>query len=244
MLKKVLMAASALIIALTSLTLVVLLGTVTHADALSYSDWVEATKVTDPLPGQLYVVSDDGEIATQLCQLGRDDFAISSDALPGRTFINRLGEAVPVVLWIAQVYFQTDAPSDGLDIGYRLQWHSLNREFAPRSSLNMGVMRVLAERDMEALERNADLRRLEDCANAILQTFAHGQDVCQLSEVIKDTGGVLAVRFATHCLADPKRGPRPLPDLEAGSLWTHVKLGLGLVDELLALPQMAGPAAG
>ena len=78
---------------------------------------------------------------------------------------------------------------------------------------------------------------------AILQTFDHGQDVCQLSQVIREAGGrVLAVRFATHCLADPKRGARPLPDLEAGSVWTHVKLGLGLVDELLTLPQMAGPA--
>jgi hypothetical protein len=206
---------------------------------------VEATKVTDPLPGQLYVVSDEGEIATQLCQLGRGDFAISNDALPGRTFVNRLGEAVPVVLWIAQTYFQTDGPADDLDIGYRLQWRSLQREFAPRSALNRGVRRVLEERELEAIERDADLRRLEDCANAILQTFAEGQDVCQLTEVIKETGGrVLAVRFATHCLADPKRGSRPLPDLEAGSLWTHVKLGLGLVDQLLALPQMAGPATG
>jgi hypothetical protein len=244
MLKKALIAVSALAVTLVSLTLVVLLGTVTHADAIGYSDWVEATKVTAPLPGQLYVVSDRGEVVAQLCQLGRNDFAISKDSLPGRTFVNRLGEAVPAVLWIAQAYFQTDAPADGLDIGYRLQWRSLQREFAPRSALNTGVRRVLQERDREALERDADLRRLEDCANAILDTFAQGQDVCQLTEVIKETGGrVLAVRFATHCLADPERGARPLPTLEAGSVWTHVKLGLGLVDQLLALPQMAGSAA-
>lgn len=245
MLKKALIAASALAVTLVSLTLVVLLGTVTYADAVGYSDWVEATKVTDPLPGQLYVVSDEGEIAAQLCHLGRGDFAISKDALPGRTFVNRLGEAVPAVLWIAQAYFQTDARGDALDIGYRLQWRSLQREFAPRSALNTGVRRVLQERDLVALEHDADLRRLEDCANAILQTFDQGQDVCQLSQVIKETGGqVLAVRFATHCLTDPKRGARPLPALEARSVWTHVKLGLGLVDQLLALPQMAGPATG
>jgi len=243
MLKKALIAAAALAVTLVSLTLVVLLGTVTYADAVGYSDWVEATKVTDPLPGQLYVVSDKGEIATQLCQLGRDDFAISNDALPGRTFVNRLGEAVPAVLWIAQTYFQTGEPGNKLDIGYRLQWRSLKREFAPRSALTMGVRRVLQERDLVAIEQDTELRRLEDCANAILQTFDHGQDVCQLSEVIKESGGrVLAVRFATHCLTDPQRGVRPLPDLEAGSVWTHVKLGLGLVDQLLALPQMAGPA--
>jgi hypothetical protein len=53
---------------------------------------------------------------------------------------------------------------------------------------------------------------------------------------------VLAVRFATHCLTDPKRGARPLPAVEPGSMWTQVKLGLGLVDQLLTLPQMAGPA--
>lgn len=240
MLKKVLMAASALAVALVTVTLVALLGTVTYADAVGYADWVEATKVTDPLPGQLYVVSDDGEIATQLCQLGRSDFAISNDTLPGRTFINRLGEAVPVVLWIARTYFQTGQPSADFDIGYRLEWRSLRREFAPRSALNQGIMKVLAPRDAGAIARDADLRRLEDCALAIPQTFARGQDVCQVSEVIKDGGGrILAVSFETHCLTDPERGVRPLPHLKAGSVWTEVKLGLGLVDQVLALPQVA-----
>jgi hypothetical protein len=253
MLKKVMIGASALVVLLVTLTLVVLLGTVTDADAVGYSDWVDATKVTDPLPGQLYAVSLDGEIEGQLCPLNKDDFNISTDALPGRTFINRLGETVPVVLWIAEVYFQTGSSDEQkLDIGYRLEWPRLEREFAPLSARTVGIKRILHERDMEQIKQHAspaqvaELNRLEGCANAIVQTFSYGLDVCQLSEVIKeDTGRVLAVRFGAHCLAlDPDRGPRPLPELEASSFWTGVKLSLGLVDQLLSSPVVAGRVSG
>jgi hypothetical protein len=253
MLKKVLIAASALMCALVSLTLVALLGTVTHADAVGYSDWIDATKVTNPLPGQLYAVSGEGEIEGQLCPLNRDDFNISSDALPGRTFVNRLGESVPAVLWVAKVYLDTEQPTEGaFDIGYRLEWRTLEREFAPLSALAVGLKRILHERDMEQIRQHAsdakvaELKRLEGCANAIVQTFHHGLDVCQLSEVIREsTGRILAVRFGTHCLAlDPEGGPRRLPDLEASSFWTSIKLGLGLVDQLLSAPVLADNEAG
>lgn len=252
MLKKVLMAASTLVVALVTLTLVALLGTVTHADAVGYSDWVDATKVTNPLPGQLYAISEEGGIKEQLCPLNRDDFSISTDALPGRTFVNRLGESVPAVLWVAKVYFASDQPTEGaFDIAYRLEWRTLERESAPLSALAVGLKRILHERDMEQIMRHAssakvaELKRLEGCANAIVQTFHHGLDVCQLTEVVKEsTGRILAVRFGTHCLAlDPQGGPRPLPDLEASSFWTSVKLGLGLVDQLLAAPVVAGNTA-
>jgi hypothetical protein len=251
MLKKVLVAASTLVVALVTLTLVVLLGTVTHADAVGYSDWIDATKVTDPLPGQLYAVSAEGEVEGQLCRLNRDDFSISTDALPGRTFVNRLGETVPVVVWVAKVYFQTDQPTgEELNIGYRLQWHTLERESAALSALAVGLQRILHERDMEQIRRHAsavqvaELQRLEGCANAIVQTFHHGLDVCQLSEVIREsTGRILAVRFGTHCLTDPQGGPRRLPELATGSFWTNVKLGLGLVDQLLSAPVVAGNEA-
>lgn len=252
MLKKVTMAASTLVVALVTLTLVVLLGTVTHADAVGYSDWIDATKVTNPLPGQLYAVSPDGEIEGQLCPLSRDDFRIGTDALPGRTFVNRLGETVPVVVWVAKIYFQTDEPAgDVVHIGYRLEWLSLEREFAPLSALAVGLQRILHERDMEQIRRHApaaqvaELQRLEGCANAIVQTFHHGLDVCQLTEVIREsTGRTLAVRFGKRCLTDPQGGPRRLPDLAAGSFWTDVKLGLGLVDQLIAAPVVAGNEAG
>jgi hypothetical protein len=253
MLKKVLIAASALMCALVSLTLVALLGTVTHADAVGYSDWIDATKVTNPLPGQLYAVSGEGEIEGQLCPLNRDDFNISSDALPGRTFVNRLGESVPAVLWVAKVYLDTEQPTEGaFDIGYRLEWRTLEREFAPLSALAVGLKRILHERDMEQIRQHAsdakvaELKRLEGCANAIVQTFHHGLDVCQLTEVVKEsTGRILAVRFGTHCLAlDPEGGPRRLPDLEASSFWTSIKLGLGLVDQLLSAPVLADNEAG
>ena len=72
MLKKLLTAAAALVFSLVTLTLVVLLGTVTHADAVRYADWVDATQVTDPLPGQLYAISVDGVIEAQLCPLTKD----------------------------------------------------------------------------------------------------------------------------------------------------------------------------
>jgi hypothetical protein len=253
MLKKVLIAASALMCALVSLTLVALLGTVTHADAVGYSDWIDATKVTNPLPGQLYAVSGEGEIEGQLCPLNRDDFNISSDALPGRTFVNRLGESVPAVLWVAKVYLDTEQPTEGaFDIGYRLEWRTLEREFAPLSALTVGLKRILHERDMEQIRQHAsdakvaELKRLEGCANAIVQTFHHGLDVCQLTEVVKESAGrILAVRFGTHCLAlDPEGGPRRLPDLEASSFWTSIKLGLGLVDQLLSAPVLADNEAG
>jgi hypothetical protein len=74
MLKKLLTAATALVLSLVTLTLVVLLGTVTHADAVRYADWIDATQVTDPLPGQLYAISGDGVIEAQLCPLTKDDF--------------------------------------------------------------------------------------------------------------------------------------------------------------------------
>lgn len=251
MLKKVLVAASALVLALMTFTLVVLLGTVTHADAVGYSDWIDATKVTDPLPGQLYAVSPEGAIEGQLCPLNRDDFSIGTDALPGRTFVNRLGETVPVVVWVAQIYFQTGEGERAIDIGYRLHWHSLEREYAPLSALAVGLKRILHERDMEQIRQHAsaaqitELQRLEGCANAIVQTFQHGLDVCQLTEVIREsTGRTLAVRFGTHCLTDPQGGPRRLPELAAGSFWTTLKLGLGLVDQLLAAPVVAGTVSG
>lgn len=252
MLKKALMAAATLALALVTLTLVVLLGSVTHTDAVRYSDWIDATRVTDPLPGQLYAISGEGEIEGQLCPLTRDDFSISTDALPGRTFVNRLGETVPAVVWIAKAYFQADQPTgEAFEIAYRLQWHTLEREFAPLSALAVGLKRILHERDMEQIRRQAsrarvaEMQRLEGCANTIVQTFHHGLDVCQLTEVIREsTGRILAVRFGTHCLTDPQGGPRPLPELAAGSFWTSVKLSLGLVDQLLAAPVVAGNQTG
>ena len=102
---------------------------------------------------------------------------------------------------------------------------------------------------MEQIERHgsaaqlADAQRLEGCATAILHTFEEGRDICQLTEVIRERSGrILAVRFATRCLAlDPDRGPRPLPALQAGSFWTGIKLGLGLVDQqLVDTPVLAG----
>lgn len=251
MLKKVMIAASTLVVTLVTLTLVVLLGTVTHADAVGYSDWVDATKVTNPLPGQLYAVSAEGEIEGQLCPLSRDDFRIGTDALPGRTFVNRLGETVPVVVWVAKIYFQADEPAGKeISIGYRLEWLGLEREFAPLSALAVGLQRILHERDMEQIRRHAsaarvaELQRLEGCANAIVETFRHGLDICQLTEVIREsTGRTLAVRFGRHCLTDPQGGPRRLPELQASSFWTDVKLGLGLVDQLIAAPVVAGNAS-
>jgi hypothetical protein len=250
MLKKALVTGAALLLSLMTLTVVVLLGTVTHTDAVSYSDWIDATKVTDPLPGQLYAISAEGEIVGQLCPLSRDDFRSSTDALPGRTFVNRLGEALPVVAWAARIYFQTGPADDQqFDIGYRLEWRSLERESAPLSALAVGLQRILHERDMAQIRQRAsaaqlaEMQRLEGCANTIVQTLGQGLDVCQLTEVIKERSGILAVRFATHCLTDPQRGPRQLPELADGSLWTSVKLGLGLVDQLLAAPLVAGSGA-
>jgi hypothetical protein len=253
MLKKLLTAATALVLSLVTLTLVVLLGTVTHADAVRYADWVDATQVTDPLPGQLYAISGDGVIEAQLCPLTKDDFVFSTDALSGRTFVNRLGEAVPVVIRVAQTYFQIGStPDHTLELDYRLEWRALEREFAPLSSLAVGLKRILHEREMEQIKRHAsaaqvaDAKRLEGCATAILQTFQEGRDICQLTEVIKERSGrILAVRFASRCLAlDPEGGPRPLPGLEAGSFWTGIKLGLGLVDQQLTeTPLLAGAAS-
>jgi hypothetical protein len=249
MLKKLLTAAGALLFSLVTLTMVVLLGTVTHADAVRYADWVDVTQVTDPLPGQLYAISEDGVIEAQLCPLTRDDFDLSTDELGGRTFVNRLGEAVPVVIRVAQSYFQLGSTAEhDLDLDYRLEWRSLEREFAPLSSLAVGLKRILHEREMDQIKRHAspvqiaDAKRLEGCASAILQTFEEGREICQLTEVIKERDGrVLAVRFATRCLAlDPEGGPRPLPELQAGSFWTGIKLGLGLVDQQLSAPLLAG----
>ena len=91
----------------------------------------------------------------------------------------------------------------------------------------------------------AEMRRLEGCATAIVRTLHHGLDVCQLTEVIREsTGRTLAVRFATHCLTDTQGGPRRLPELAAVSFWTDVKLGLGLIDQLLAAPLVAAEATG
>lgn len=253
MLKKVLMGVGALAFTLVTFTLVTLLGSVTHADAVGYSDWVEATKVTDPLPGQLYAISGDGTIEGQLCPLERSDFNISRDRLSGRTFVNRLGEAVPLALWLSAQYLQLGQPGEQtFEIAYRLEWRALEREFAPRSALRVGLQRILHERDMAMIKDHAstamvaEMERLEGCANTILETSQQGVDVCQLAEVISDdTGRTLAVRFATHCLVlDSDGGSRPLPELQASSFWTSVKLGLGLVDQLLAAPVVADNASG
>lgn len=253
MLKKALVAASTLLLALVTLTLVVLLGSVTHADAIAYSDWIDGERFTSPLPGQLYAVSGEGKVEGQLCQLNRNDFRIGTDALPGRTFVNRLGETVPVVLWIARVSLQPDQPAEQqLSVSYRLEWRSLDREFATLDALALGVQRIMHERDLAQIKRHAssahiaELQRLEGCAEAIVQTFKNGLDVCQLTEVLKEsTGRILAVRFGAHCLAlDPDGAPRTLPELADGSFWTIVKLGLGLVDQLLAAPVLAGNETG
>jgi hypothetical protein len=253
MVKKLLIAASALMVSLVTLTLVMLLGTVTHADAVGYSDWIDGERFTTALPGQLYAVSPEGEIEGQLCQLNRDDFNISTDALPARTFVNRLGETLPVVLWIVKEYLQPGQPGEQeLEISYRLEWRSLDREFATLNALALGVQRILHERDLAQIKRHAsaariaDLHRLEGCAEAIVQTFKNGLDVCQLEQVIKErTGNILAVRFGAHCLAlDPDGEPRRLPELSAGSFWTSVKLTIGLVDQLRATPVLADNEAG
>ena len=120
------------------------------------------------------------------------------------------------------------------------------------NALALGVQRIMQERDLAQITGThrartpPSLQRLEGCAEAIVQTFKNGLDVCQLTEVLKEsTGRILAVRFGAHCLAlDPDGAPRRLPELPAGSFWTSVKLGLGLVDQLLAVPVVAGNAAG
>lgn len=250
MLKRLLMTGLALVLTLMTVTIVVLLGTVTHVDAVRYSDWIDATQVTNPLPGQLYEVTDDGEIETQLCLLTKNDFNISTDALSGRIFVNHLGEAVPAVIWIARTWLQVDEGAEhAFHLDYRLEWGGLERESAPSTELTAGNKRILQPRNMERIRQQAsapqqaDLQRLENCANEILRTFEDGQNVCQLTEVIReDTGRTLAVRFDTRCLARPESGPRRLPALRAGSFWTSVKLGLGLVGQQLAPPVLADAA--
>src|ERR671924_406652 len=137
MLKKVLMGVGALVFTLVTFTLVTLLGS-----------------VTDPLRGQLYAISGDGEIEGQLCPLERSDFNISRDQLCGRTFVNRLGEAVPLALWLGQQYLQLGQSGEQkFEIAYRLEWRALEREFAPRSALRVGLQRILDERDMEKIKQ-------------------------------------------------------------------------------------------
>ena len=230
MLNKVLMGVGALVLTLVTFTLVTLLGSVTHADAVGYLEGIDADKLTRPLPGQLYVVSPEGKIEQQLCQI--EEFEFDIDRLSGRTFVNRLGETVPGVLRIAAPYLQPDQPGEQqLGISYRLEWRSIDREFATVDHLILGMKRILEK---------------PGCDEAIKQTLRSGLEVCQLIEVLRErTGRPLAVRFHTHCLAlRPDGGPRPLPALQAGSFWTGIKLGLGLVDqEFTTSPVLAGAAS-
>ena len=230
MLKKVLVAASTLVVALVTLTLVVLLGTLTHADAVGYLDGIDGEKLTRPLPGQLYVVSPEGKIEQQLCRI--EEFRFDIERLSGRTFINRLGERVPGVLNIATPHLLPGQPGEQeFGISYRLEWSSLDHEFATADDLILVVKGVLEKRG---------------CDEAIKRALESGLEVCQLKEVFRErTGRPLAVRFGVHCLAlDPDGEPRRLPELSAGSFWTSVKLGLGLVHELRAPEVVAGNEAG
>jgi hypothetical protein len=169
MLKKVLMGVGALVFTLVTFTLVTLLGSVTHADAVGYLDGIDADKLTRPLPGQLYVVSPEGKIEQQLCQI--EEFEFDIDRLSGRTFVNRLGETVPGVLRIAAPYLQPDQPGEQeLGISYRLEWRSIDREFATVDHLILGMKRILEK---------------PGCDEAIKQTLRSGLEVCQLIEVLR-----------------------------------------------------------
>jgi hypothetical protein len=254
MFKQLLTAATTIASFLLILTLVALLGTVTQADAVRYSDWVEVTQVTDPLPGQLYAISDDGVIEGQLCLLTPNDFASKQERLADRRFVNPLGESLPFALSLAKLYLPAGQDQEAaFQIGYRLEWRNLERHFAAVSSLTDGVKRILAPRSKAEMEEAspdpeaATARRLEGCAEAIIDAFKDERRVCQLSEVIKENGGhILAVRFSARCLiSNPQSGPMLLPDLRVSSFWTNVKLTLGLVNQHnLSAAVLAGEVAG
>lgn len=199
------------------------LGTVSHSDVLNYYAWVDASQVTAPVPGQFYVIDEDGEIREPLCPLEEADFAPLRHRGRGVRFVNLLGEALPEAL-------ASPAAS--------VEW-TIERRYVPLGHILHHNRRILAERDLEALEKEqdatalAEARRLERCADAIVTSLAQGLNVCQLTEVAMDetTGAPLGVDFATLCLAaaDDQK-PRQLPDLQRYPPWTGVKDGLGLID--------------
>jgi hypothetical protein len=143
MLEKALAAISALLLTLVTLTLVVLLGTLTHSDAVGYLDGVDGAKLTRPLPGQLYVVSAEGKIEQQLCEI--EELAFEIDRLSGWTFVNRLGETVPAVFRIVAPHLQPEQEDGKLAISYRLEWHSLDHQFATAEDLNVVTSKVLQD---------------------------------------------------------------------------------------------------
>jgi hypothetical protein len=199
------------------------LGTVSHSDVLNYYAWVDASQVTAPVPGQFYVIAEDGEIGESLCSLEQADFAPIKHRGDGVRFVNLLGEALPEAL---------RARSASVE-------RTVERHSVPLSHILHHNRRILEERDLEALEKEqdaaalAEARRLEQCAEAIVTRLRQGSNVCQLTEVAIDvtSGDPLGVDFATLCLAsadDPE--PRRLPDVRSYPLWTEVKDGLGLID--------------
>lgn len=229
-------------------TLAAFLATASHNDALTHYGWIDGSPLNNPVPGQLYVISDQNEIREPLCSFTPGEFDPHQVAEPGVRFVNVLGEALPFVSGIVGLAVPgLHAKEIGSSVPYVFDLSPFTRSYVPVDSLLDHNRQILEVRNMEALRKNLDdarfdkLQRLESCANAIQTRLHQGLRVCQLSAVVSDaaTGRPLAVTFASSCLASADdTAPRYLPDLHHYPVWTKVKKSLGLIETRL-LPDSA-----
>jgi hypothetical protein len=224
----------------TITTLSSFLAGVSPSDALDHYGWIDAAQVTGAIPGQFYVISNENEVREPLCALVEHDFAPQEQPNNGIRIVNVLGEALPDVFRrVGKAASGRSADDAGANASYLLEWREVKLRYVPVSNLLDHNRRILAERDVEALQKTlrgdelTEAMRLESCAQAIVTSLKQGLKVCQLTEVAIDASRArpLGVEFATACLASESDSePSRLPELRNYPLWTKVKKSLGLIE--------------
>lgn len=205
------------------------LGSVTYADVVRYHKWVDPASVVSAQLGQYYIIDDDGTVNDPLCDLLSEDFVppIKPASLPGRSYVNHLGQLTPAVVQVVGALVPTpqtvNAGSGQGSHAHMLTFERIEVEAATVSALTRLTQRVLA---------GTAAGRLRACGTEITTSVKSGLTVCQVDELVRDgaSGRTIGVGFATRCLATASE-PRPrfTPAIPIGSFFSNLKHAMALI---------------
>ncbi|MEM7021749.1 MAG: hypothetical protein AAF637_04060 [Pseudomonadota bacterium] len=221
-----------------------MLGSVTYGDVVRYHDWVDPASVARAQLGQYYIIEEDGSVDDPLCELRPEDFdpAPQLTSLPGRSYVNHLGQLTPIVVQLVGVIVpmpQNVNAAGTQSMSPVLTFKQVQRQAATAAELRRLTERVLQERNIAVLEKNGheeaaeDARRLSNCRIEIMESLSSGLTVCQVDEIVRDesTGVSIGVGFATRCLVpETAELPRHAPELRRGSFLSQLKHTMDLID--------------
>jgi hypothetical protein len=215
--------------------MVTVLASVTRSDALQYLKLADV-RLSEAVPGQFYLVTNDGDVREPLCNFEEKDFAPRYENYPQIKLNNNIGDALPVLVYIWNQLIPLT--SFNIEDERSLTLHDVE-EFSVRAS---GLLRTnrkilgstynpdaLKDEPSDAVRQAA---RYQSCADTVTYFVEQTpMQVCQLYRLVKQRGNVLGGEFATLCLTRVGGETVFMPEVAHPSIWTRMKVSLGLITE-------------